>query len=190
MNEMLIDSISRNMENKTTEALLNTRSKNMNRIFSSTMIVASALALHLGCGDKGTNPEDIDAGKFEAEVSGAVSLKLSGCASFMSESDLFFLGLLPLSSGQGGVLSLARGNGNVPRVGTYQIGEDAAGQSSQGFIGLFAYTNETFISQSGSLNVTSSAADRFAGSFTFTATSGSKTVTVSGKFNAKRGPCT
>ncbi|MGH7456641.1 MAG: hypothetical protein ACRENG_35155, partial [bacterium] len=88
------------------------------------------------------------------------------------------------------VLSLARGNGSVPSTGTYQIGENTAGQSSQVFIGLFAYTNETFISQSGSLKVTSSSADRFGGSFTFTAISGSQTVTVSGKFNAKRGPCT
>jgi len=164
------------------------------RLLSSTILASLVVAIGLGCGKKGMEPEDIADGNFEATVSGSINLKLNGCASFVSVPGGYFqLALLPISSsGLDALLTLARGNSSVPGVGTYNISEEDASNSPQDFVGLFSQSSDIFLSQSGSLNVTSSnPPDRFAGSFTFTATNGaSQTVTISGKFNAKSGPCT
>jgi len=159
----------------------------MNRLFSSTLIVLSALAPLTSCGDKGMDPEDLKAGTFEATVSGEVNVTLRGCAAFVSEFEFFQIGFIPTQSGAAnGLITLARGESGLPGVGTYQINEDEA----DAFIGLFFQSAETYTSESGTLKITSSSGANLQGSFNFTASNGiNKRVTVSGTFNAKSGTC-
>jgi len=167
----------------------------MKRLLTPALIALSTLALTFGCKDKSMNPEDeLAPNSFEARVSGAVNLNVKGCASFIGQTDFFLLGMNPTEpANNGALLSLARGSSSVPGVGTYQISEDAASTSSRDFVGLFAYSDgqssDTYLSQSGTLTVTASASDSFKGRFEFTATTGAKTVTVSGEFHATSSFC-
>lgn len=167
----------------------------MKRLFHVTMLATCLAAMCLGCGKKGMEPEDLTAGKFEAQISGDFNMTLQGsCAAFVSFPGYFQLGLDSFErSNPNASISFARESSSVPSVGTYSIGEDAASSSSRNFVGLVFYTNdrtyETYTSDSGSMTVSQSSSGGFSGSFNFTALAGTRKITVSGRFNAVPAPC-
>jgi len=168
----------------------------MNRLLSSTVAVLSALTMLLGCGDKSVNPEsNLAAGKFEATISGDFNMTLKGgCAAFVSLPGYFQLGLTDFEhSNPNASISFARASSSIPSVRTYSVSEEAGSSSPQDFVGLVFYangqTNETYISDSGSMTVSQSSSGGFSANFNFTALAGTRKITVSGKFNAIPAPC-
>lgn len=168
----------------------------MKRILVSTAIALLFALPQLGCnGDESMGPEaGLSANSFNATVSGAVNLGLKGCAAFINVTGYFQLSLLPTEGpGTSALVALARESTAVPAAGTYQISEDAASSSSREFVGIFYHTvgqsTDAYVSQSGTLTVTSSAGDRLKGHFNFSGVSAGKTVTVTGEFHATSSFC-
>lgn len=156
------------------------------RVTARLALALGSLALIAGCGDGPNPPKPPSTGSFTASVSGAASKNLSGQAGFLLTTNLFSISL---NDGSGtGAIQFSRLAG-VPAAGTYQLDANAA-QNSGAFAAIYSGgAQENYVSSSGTLTITSSAADRVKGSFSFTGTggtSGTATVTITGSFDAPR----
>lgn len=158
----------------------------MRVITRHTLALTSFLLLAAcGGGDGPTSPKPGQGG-FTATVSGAASKSLSGQAGFLVTTNLFTIALN--NTAGTGSIQFSRLAG-VPAVGTYQLDANAE-PSSGAFVAIYSGGGqENYIASTGSLTITSSSADRIAGTFSFTGTggtSGSASVSVSGSFDAPR----
>jgi hypothetical protein len=155
------------------------------RLATASALALASFALVTACGGGndccGPKPQP---GTFSANVAGASSATLSGNAGFVLTSNILTIALS--SSSGSSSIQLTR-MGGLPASGSYQIDPNAS-PSSGAFVATYAGggTNN-FAGTSGTVTISSSAADRVRGSFNFTATggtSGTATVTVSGTFDA------
>jgi hypothetical protein len=158
------------------------------RAVATPVLAVASLAFLAACGGGGgDNPVCCAAqNQFSASVSGSMTKSMSGNAGFLVSSNIFSIALQNAAN-DGTYIQLSRAGG-VPATGTYTVkGSDA---QSGDFVAIFAGggTNN-FAATSGSVTITTAAADHVVGTFTFSGTGGSSgtaTVSVSGQFDAKR----
>ena len=153
------------------------------------VVAIASLALLTACGG-GDNPVKPELkSQFTASVSGSVNKSMNGDAAFVVTPTIVTIALVN-SGSDGSFIQLSRTG--LPGVGTYAI----KGDKAQGgdFVALFGGGGaNNFVATSGSITITESTADRISGTFSFTGTgviSAAATVTISGKFDAKRGSTT
>lgn len=163
-------------------------------------LLMAAAAVAAACGGDGTGP---DAGTFTATVTGDLSLTLTGEAVFGTQSDssgsLFGIGLVrgDANSFDTDIIVIGRGNTTRPGIGTYDIVSALCGNcTDDDFDAALAIVRPddvgAYLSESGTLTITSSSAERIEGTATVTMTSfiqfqNAQTVTIELMFTAVPG---
>jgi hypothetical protein len=170
------------------------------RALGALLAAVFAAACSSGGADDTTGPNNNPGtvGSFSATVSGAMSASLSGSAAFGSSSvsgqQGFAIALVPASGTN--TIFFGRVNAQAPGTGTYQISDFLTQSSVNGALiaALFAGTAQSgqiYVSNSGTLTITSASADEIKGNFTVSASavtvSGTQTVSITGTFTAKHG---
>jgi hypothetical protein len=168
-------------------------------LYGLFVIVTAVLMIGCGKDDSPSGPED--GGSFTVTISGDISRQFSGFAWFWSGTaegqQGFVLWFLTddENTETGDMLWFAREGTTRPGTGTLVIGDfddvDENGWNPEHVFSWYSGDNVTMWSVSGSMSVTASSANRFAGSFQYTAvgythddSENEKTVTISGNFDA------
>lgn len=141
---------------------------------------------------------------FSAEVTGDVETSVQGAALFGTQTDetgtLFGVEMAETGAGES-VIQIIRLGGQVPAVGTYAIADALNGSPQDGDFVAMAFDSDNgqptaiFIGTGGTLEVTSSTATAFKGTFSFDAQGGlfndpetTLTIKVDGSFHATPAP--
>lgn len=162
----------------------------MKRTLQLSILCSLLLVTMTGCDSGGGGEDDIpsSAMTFQATVSGAISTSLSGTAlSGGPENNsgwALVLGVIPTAgkNGDGGSITFGRAEGNRPGTGTYSV--NGVEESGSDIYGIAILGSTAYTATSGSFVVTSSSSTNVKGTFNFTASNGSESVTIEGGFNA------
>lgn len=172
------------------------------------MTMAATMVLAACGGDDGGSTGPGNGGgptTFSAEVTGDVQTTVQGAALFGTRTDeaqgtLFGVEMAETGAGES-VIQIIRLGGQVPAVGTYQIVDALNGTPQDGDFVAMAFDSDSgqptaiFVGIGGTLNVTSSTATAFKGTFTFDAEGGlfsdpetTLSIKVDGSFHATPAP--
>jgi hypothetical protein len=166
------------------------------------MLIGAMCALALtACGDGPSEPVTQPTFEYELTVTGAQSATMKGTAYFGADTDLagdsIFLLLLG-GEASTHLVMVGKAGAERPGVGTYPVGDVAAGGSP--WSGLFLVTEDEdlgwiYIAEEGSVVVTASSATLLKGTIEFRATElfgeaggAAAAVQVSGRFEARPAP--
>jgi hypothetical protein len=165
-----------------------------------TLLAAATVAIVAGCGGDGTGP---NTGTFTATVTGDLSMTLTGEAVFGTQTDStgtsFGVALIrgDPNSFNSDIIVIGRANEARPASGTYDIVATPCGTCTEDdFDAALAIVRPSdfgaYLSESGTLTITSSTADRLEGSATVTMSAffqfqGAQTVTIELTFSAVPG---
>jgi hypothetical protein len=144
----------------------------MRNILVRTTIFIILLTMTIGCGDDNSGGPN-DEGSFRVEIYGDVNGTITGRAYFetvkdpLTDEEDFLLWMFSEDNSANPVnnIWIIRERGRQPGAGSYLIGNYTSG--SQLFVGLFVGSEIIVRSKEGSMSVTSSSDNRFAGSFGF-----------------------
>jgi hypothetical protein len=159
-----------------------------------TLLLPSLFLLTLSaCDGSGSNGDDqqipSQQGTFQAKVTGAVTVEVTGTASSGAAAGRWGLAMTVTTTKAGGysAITLVRNAAARPTEGDYTVGN--ADPESGDFYGSAVIDNVSFTGVSGSVSVVSSTEERVTGTFTFTARTGTvanpQTIIVAGGFNSR-----
>lgn len=153
--------------------------------------------LFLTACDSNDEPEGLDLGRFETEITGTVEMSLEGLAGFTTEidpeaGDYFSIALISDEDNEDVVLLVGRGN-PAERAYTLTTIEPEEAEGETGGIVFLRTTGDDgamYISEEGTLTLTDVSSDRLEGRFEFTAVSPfdeDDVLSLQGSFNARTG---
>jgi hypothetical protein len=150
----------------------------------SVLFLFSLPACDSSDGDNGEIPSQN--ATFEATMSGAVEGEITGTA-FSSGTGVGWGLVLVTDAGKSGIegsITFIRSLGGRPGEGTYSVVE-ADEEETTDFYAVGVINSTAFPATSGNVVITSSSSNNVRGTFGFSATSGSQTLTIEGGFNAQ-----
>jgi hypothetical protein len=166
-------------------------------------LAAIAVATTVGCGGDSSGPGggDVEAGRYTAEITGALEQQISGNAFYFQVDDPGEEGLtiaLTNGNGQGLGIVFGRGNPSLPDVAVYQVVNGGDDLPENDFIAISFWGStddrtQCFSDDGGELTITGSGAN-LEGDFRAEVgcldldTGEVEPATITGQFNAVEGP--